>query len=143
MEKKSFPGTIDSLSPIRDYISDIARDAGFDKKAVYNLSLAVDEVAANIILYGYKYDEENNSDVAGNVDVSIELEDNCLSVTLEDDAEPYDPTEQSLPEMEDFDIPLEDRPIGGLGVFLAFTSVDEFKYEYVNNRNRNIFVINK
>ena len=42
---------------------------------------------------------------------------------------------------DQIDLPLADRPIGGLGVFLAMEGVDEFRYEYDGACNRNIFVM--
>jgi anti-sigma regulatory factor (Ser/Thr protein kinase) len=54
---------------------------------------------------------------------------------------PYDPTKTPSP--DDFDVPLEDRPIGGLGVFLARQAVDEFRYERVDGHNRSILVIHR
>lgn len=137
MKSKRFPGDLDALSPIRDFIMEISSEAGLDKKATYNLCLAVDEVVTNIVNYGYN---EKNKD--GYLDVFSKTDDTKLIVYVEDDAEPYDPRNHELPDDEDLQTPLEEREIGGLGVFLAFTSVDKFDYEYVNGRNRNIFVVN-
>ena len=64
-----------------------------------------------------------------------------LTITLEDTAAPFDP--RGLPRPEQTELPLEERPIGGLGVFLTMENVDQFRYEYVGNRNRNIFVMKR
>ena len=136
MESKSFAGSLDSLGPIREYVASAARTAGLDKKATYELSLAVDEIATNIILHGYE--EAGRS---GALDVHVDMGERQLTVTLEDDGEPFDPRQSKLPENGDFDRPLEERPIGGLGLYLAFQGVDEFRYERAGGRNRNIFVV--
>ena len=136
MEPKTFPGILDSLGPIRDYLTSAARTAGLDKKATYELCLAVDEIATNIILHGYK--EAGRSGV---LDVRADIENRKLTVTLEDDGEPFDPRQSKLPENEDLLRPLEERPVGGLGLYLAFQGVDEFRYERAGGRNRNIFVV--
>ena len=102
----------------------------------YNLCLAVDEVVTNIILYGYGQAGQNEV-----VDIYAEMDENQLKVTVQDDSPAYDLTQQELPGEEDLKKPLEERPIGGLGLFLAVGNVDEFKYEYVNGRNRNIFIV--
>jgi anti-sigma regulatory factor (Ser/Thr protein kinase) len=65
----------------------------------------------------------------------------ALTIVLEDTAAPFDP--QLLTRPEQIDLPLAERPIGGLGVFLAMENVDEFRYEYADNHNRNIFVVNR
>ena len=54
MECRTFPGNLDSLSPIREYVKSAANTAGLSKKATYELCLAVDEIATNIALYGYE-----------------------------------------------------------------------------------------
>jgi len=136
MELKTFPATVDSLDPLRQYVKDVSQQAGLDKKATYNLILAVDEIATNIILYGYE-----KAGLEGVIDVLTEVSDNRLKVVFEDDAAPFDPTTRELPDEEDFDLPLEERPIGGLGIYLTINGVSEFSYEYINNRNRNIFEV--
>lgn len=136
MELKTFPAVIDSLDSIRQYIKAVAQEAGLDKKASYNLLVAVDEIATNIILYGYQEDE-----LEGVIDVTTEKTDTHLKVVFEDDAVPFDPTIRELPDEEDFNLPLDERPIGGLGIYLTINGVSEFLYEYKNNRNRNIFIV--
>ncbi len=136
MELKTFPAHVDSLDPLRQYVKEISQQAGLDKKATYNLILAVDEIATNIILYGYQ-----NAGLEGIIDVKTEVADNQLKVIFEDDAAPFDPTTRELPDQEDFDLPLDERPIGWLGIYLTVNGVSEFKYEYSDNRNRNIFIV--
>ena len=52
MQPLTLPGTLDALQPIRDYVKDLAKGAGLDDSAVYNLCLAVDEIATNVVLHG-------------------------------------------------------------------------------------------
>lgn len=138
MKSKTFPATVESLAPIREYLTELSGTAGLNKRQTYNLCLAVDEVVTNIFLYGY-----GQSGQKGVVDVYVEMDENQIKITVEDDSPPYDPTQQKLPDEEDLKKPLEERSIGGLGLFLAINNVDEFKYEYVNGRNRNIFIVNR
>ncbi|WP_201981931.1 ATP-binding protein [Hymenobacter rubidus] len=136
MERTTFPGTLDSLEGIRLVVKEQAQQAGLAKKPTYALLLAVDEIATNIITHGY--DENGGS---GPVDVLISHADGKLSVTLEDDAVAFDPLKHTLPDEQFFAQPLENRPIGGMGIHLTLNGVDEFKYEYVNHRNRNTFIM--
>ena len=62
-----------------------------------------------------------------------------LEVVLEDSSPAFDPFSRESP--DDLDSPLEERDVGGLGIFLAGANVDEFRYEHVAGRNRNIFVM--
>ena len=136
MERKTFPGTLDSLEGIRQEVKEESQRVGLSKKATYNLLLAIDEIATNIIMHGYDENEKS-----GDIDLIIEHKDGQIQVTLEDDAPPFDPFQHKLPTEEFFNKPLEERPIGGMGIHLTINAVDEFRYEFANQRNRNIFVV--
>ena len=138
MESKTFPGTLESLKPIRDYVSFAAKAVGLSPKAAYQLCLSVDEIATNIILYGYQ-----KAGRSGSLDVFVEIDDKTLTVAIEDDGVMFDPRQARIPGAEELEKPLEERPIGGLGLFLAFEGVDEFRYERAGDRNRNIFVVRR
>ncbi|MEZ4670626.1 MAG: ATP-binding protein [Anaerolineae bacterium] len=125
----------DSLSKLRKYVTEVSNIAGLESQAMHRLRLAVDEIAANIIMYGYAGTES-----PGVINVLTTVVDGQLTLVLEDTGVPYDPRQRDLP--DNFDDPLETREIGGLGVFLAFENVDKFDYQRVGNCNRNIFVMN-
>lgn len=131
---KVVPGTLDSLGPIRDFVKEAASEAGLDAKRAYRLQLAVDEISSNIVIHGY---QEHN--LAGEVEVHAGIDDHALTITLIDSAVPYDPLDRPAP--DDLDAPLENRMIGGLGVYLAINSVDSFLYRSEDGRNHNIFVV--
>ncbi|UZQ52880.1 ATP-binding protein [Trichothermofontia sichuanensis B231] len=138
MEPLLVPGVLDSLSAIASYVMAAAKAAGLEKKPTYNLRLAVDEIATNIIVYGYQ-----GGDAERTIVVQTEMDDQALTVTLEDTAPKFDPTQQELPDADDFNQPLAERPIGGLGVYLAVQGVDQFQYQRLGDKNRNIFVVYK
>lgn len=136
METLVVPGTLESLGLIRDHVMGAATEAGLDSKRAYRLQLAVDEIATNIINHGYL--EARRS---GDIRVLAVIDRASLTITIEDTAIPFDPRRLQRPEQ--IDLPLAERPIGGLGVFLAMENVDEFRHEYVNNINRNILVMRR
>lgn len=138
MESFVVPGLVESLGPIREFVKLKAAAAGLDKKRAYRLQLAVDEVASNIAIHGY---EEN--DLAGDIEVQAALNDDDLIITLVDQAIPYDPFSKVAPQSQDLDAPLEQRAIGGLGVFLAINNVDQFLYRFADGRNHNTFVVQR
>ena len=131
-------GDLDSLEVIRRFVAEQAESAGFEKKIAYKLVLAIDEIASNTISYGYK-----EHGLSGDILLTAELTDSELIIVLEDTAAPYDPRATDIGVEEEIKKPLEDRNIGGLGVFLMLNGVDRFEYEYVNNRNRNIFAMRR
>ena len=136
MQPLKVPGNLDSLSAIGQFVNAAASQAGLDKKTAYRLRLAVDEIATNIIVHGY-----DEAGLTGEIWALSEISDAALTIILEDSSPPFDPRNLGRP--EHIDRPVEERPIGGLGIYLTIENVDKFDYEYVNNRNRNIFVVNR
>jgi serine/threonine-protein kinase RsbW len=133
----TFPASLDVLEPIRELLTQTGQEVGLNKKQTYGLCLAVDEIATNVIRHGY--DEAGITD--GKFDLIIEKNENQLAVTIVDEGRPFNPLEHNLPTEEDLNMPLEERPIGGLGVMMARQSVDEFNYEFSENHNKNIFIV--
>lgn len=138
MQSLTVPGTLDSLKPIADFVLAAAAAVDLDKKAAYKLRLAIDEIATNIILHGYE-----EAGLEGEVQLSAVIDDQKLEISLEDQAIPYDPLQTEAVEEEELQRPLAERRMGGLGVYLAIQGVDQFRYERVGDRNRNIFVMNR
>jgi len=138
MDTLVVPGTLDALSPIRERVNRASAAAGLSNDAAYQLSLAIDEIATNIVLHGYK-----ENDRSGDIRVEITQTDTELIVVLEDTAPEYDPRNRKMPTDADLGKPLEEREIGGLGVYLALQGVNRFDYEWTNGRNRNIFAMTR
>lgn len=136
MDRLTMPGTLDSLEGISDYAVRAAAAADLDQKATYKLRLAIDEIATNIVVHGYE-----EAGLQGPIDIWAEIDDTDLRIVIEDMATPFDPAKAPSP--EGMDLPLEERQIGGLGVFLALRSVDELIFERVDGRNRNTFIMHR
>ena len=137
MIQHSLPASLTALSDIRRLVTQACQTAGLSEDATYRLALAVDEIATNIITHGY---EEQG--MTGDIVVSLDQTDQELIVLLEDTGVAFDPRDRSLPTAEDLDKPLDDREIGGLGIFLALAGVDRFDYQRSDNVNRNLFAMN-
>ena len=118
------------------YVLTAATEAGLDRKAAYRLRLAVDEIATNIITHGYL-----EAHLDGDVVVNASVGDEQLVIILEDSAPAFDPRAHEIP--DHIDKPSDERPIGGLGVFLAIKNVDGLDYEYRDHKNRNILTMNR
>ncbi|MEW6753396.1 MAG: ATP-binding protein [Candidatus Latescibacterota bacterium] len=136
MESLTVPGSRDSLPRVAQWVVAAATEAGLSSKAAYRLRLAVDEIAANIVSHGY-----GDRQRAGSLDLEARIDPQRLTIYLEDTGQAFDPTEHSAP--RNLDRPLEERAPGGLGIHLARTSVDCFRYERVGNRNRSVFEMNR
>ena len=130
------PATLDSLSAIAEYVITATAAAELDKKATYHCRLAVDEIATNIIMYGYP-----QAGYEGVLYLQADIDKQALTISIEDTGVAYNPTQTQLPEEDELKLPLEERAIGGLGIYLALYEVDKFFYERVGEKNRNIFVM--
>ncbi len=135
-DKLVLPANLNSLGTIRKFALEAAADAGMDENASYNLQLAVDEIATNVIVHGYQ-----EANLTGEIRLYRERTDKRLRIIIEDTGVPFDPRTLKLPDEEELSRPLEERSVGGLGIYLAFKGVDRFDYERAGNRNRNIFEV--
>ena len=137
MEALRVASSLEALSPIGAYVMKAAEQAGIDKRAAYRLRLAVDEIATNIVVHGRPGERGASDDIV----IEASMDDEGLTITLEDHGPAFNPLEHQSP--QNLDRPIDERPIGGLGVFLAVKGVDQFRYERDGTRNRNIFVVRR
>jgi serine/threonine-protein kinase RsbW len=138
MQALTVPGKLESLGAIAEFVQLSASQAGLSKKAAYNLRLAVDEIATNVIVHGYQ-----EGQMEGEIKLTADIDEQRLIIVLEDVAAPFDPTDSHTQAQEVLERPLEERPVGGLGVYLALSSVDEYRYERIGGCNRNIFIMRR
>jgi serine/threonine-protein kinase RsbW len=134
MKAVTVPASLDSLQSIGRYVLDAAERAGLDRLRAYRLRLAVDELATNIITHGADLGAPSAV-----IALSAQLADDALTIALEDSGPAYDPLQAPRPDQ--LDRPLEERAVGGLGVYLAVRSVDRFEYERIDGRNRHILTM--
>jgi anti-sigma regulatory factor (Ser/Thr protein kinase) len=136
-ESKTFVASLESLETMRDFVSQTGSNAGLNKKQIYGLCIAVDEIATNIILYGYQNSGIDN----GLINIHTIFEKENFTVILEDSSTSFNPLDTKIPDEKELELPLEERKIGGLGILMAKESVDEFRYEYKDGKNFNIFSV--
>ena len=120
MKSVQFAAKFEFLDEIRDFVGEVARGAGFSDKDIYNIQLATDEAASNIIEHAY----ENQPD--GVLELSCGMKNDTITIILVDHGESFDPSEIPLPDLK---ADLSDRKIGGLGIFLMRKLMDEVHYE--------------
>ncbi|MBN2388538.1 MAG: ATP-binding protein [Anaerolineales bacterium] len=114
-----FPAHFDQLDAIRRFVTQAARDVGLAEKDVCAVEMAVDEACSNIIEHAYRSSK-------GVIECTCECADDALTVVLRDYAAPFDPANVPPPDLSD---DLEERKIGGLGVYLMRQLMDEIHYE--------------
>ena len=91
-----------------------------------SLNLALEEAVTNVILYAYP----EGSD--GLVDVEAIMSKDKLKFIISDSGKEFDPT--AAPEA-DITLGVEDRPIGGLGIYLVRNIMDSVSYERTDGKN--------
>jgi anti-sigma regulatory factor (Ser/Thr protein kinase) len=133
MQERIFPGTLDSLAPLREYVAEAARTAGLNSGSTYNLCLAVDEIATNIVLHGYQ-----KAGLTGEITVDALQEHGSLIIRMVDHGRTYDPNHVPHPDSNN---PLSEPQTGGWGVFLSKTGVDQFDYTSTDCGNVHRFVV--
>jgi len=109
---------LDNLKEIRCFVREAAMALGADTAAVSDAVRAVDEAASNIILHGYEHEP-------GIIEIDVLREKDALVVHLRDEAPPFDPTKSPMP---DVTLPLEERPLGGMGIYFMRKLMDEVRH---------------
>ena len=107
------------LLVIRRFVQAAAANFGVADAAIEDVVHAVDELSANAILHGYQ-------GAPGWLEIRCRPDGDALVVTLCDQTPPFDPT--TVPE-PDLDVPLDQRRIGGLGIYLSRKMMDEMRYQ--------------
>jgi serine/threonine-protein kinase RsbW len=132
MKTVQFAAKFENLDEIREFVGDIARQGGFSDKDVYNIQLATDEAASNIIEHAY----QNMPDKV--LDLSCGMRGDVITVTLTDYGDSFDPSEVPVPDLK---ADLSDRKIGGLGIFLMRKLMDEIDYRPGPNKSNVLTMI--
>ncbi len=97
-------------------VTEWAQRAGCDGRVLYDIQLAVDEACANVVDHAYDGEE------LGDIEVHCRLEDRVLTIRVRDWGRGF---ELASVEEPDLDAPLEDRTLGGLGLFLVRQVMDD------------------
>lgn len=100
-------------------------ESRFSPRVIQHVLLAVEEVFTNIARYAYPQGD-------GNATIICDIEQSGVRLTFIDEGIPYNPLSQSKP---DITLNAEDRPIGGLGVYLARELMDSMYYRHECGRN--------
>ena len=100
-------------------VTEWAQKAGFDERTLYEIQLAVDEACANVVDHAYQGADP------GDIEVSCCLDDQILTVQVRDWGTGFDLTGVADP---DLDAPLEERTLGGLGLFLVRQVMDDVQF---------------
>jgi anti-sigma regulatory factor (Ser/Thr protein kinase) len=93
----------------------------------YFANLAIEELATNCIKYGYDDTNEHR------IEVRLLFSSGALVMTVTDDGHAFNPLDLPSPDMS---LPVDDRPIGGLGIHLLREMADKIEYVRRGGKNR-------
>jgi len=114
----SVPAKLSHLADILQFIRASVTPFCSDDDFLYDLILAVEEAVTNIVLHGYQ-------ELSGNINIQVQTKHNSVEIILRDDAPAFDPTCAPAPRLN---LPLADRPLGGLGIHLMRLHADRMTY---------------
>jgi anti-sigma regulatory factor (Ser/Thr protein kinase) len=114
------------ISKLAIFIEELGEEFGLSPELVFNLNLVLEEAVSNVILYAYPKEEHQT------ISLIARKKDNQLIFVLTDSGKEFDPTQAP-----DADITLsaEDRPIGGLGIFLIRQIMNTVEYQRIEGKN--------
>jgi serine/threonine-protein kinase RsbW len=127
--EKSLSCTIDAdihaIPRISIALDEAMRAHAFSEEEILDTQLAVEEAVTNVIVHGY-------AGTTGQVVITGLTTTELIEVRIEDTSPPFDP--RSIPE-PDITQDIEDRKIGGLGIFLIRQVMDDISYRYEDGKN--------
>ena len=124
--KKKFNASMDELNNVLKFIDDGIKDIK-DSKLLKKFNLVVEEIFVNIVSYAYSDNDTNNT-----VTISIKDNDDKTIITFIDSGKHFNPLIKDDP---DLSLNVDERPIGGLGIYLVKKMMDNVEYEYKDNKN--------
>ncbi|MDZ7620578.1 MAG: ATP-binding protein, partial [Patescibacteria group bacterium] len=122
----SLPNRIDELPRLREWLEEQAGPCLLSSDIVGELHLALEEWTVNVISYAFPEGGEHA------IELRLWRMPGQVRIQIEDDGEPFDPTARAEP---DTTLPLEHRPIGGLGIHFIRKTMNTVSYRREGGRN--------
>ena len=130
MEEKmsiTLTNDIQEVAQLAAFVEEACEKAGMDASTTMQMNLAMEEAVVNVMNYAYPTGEK------GDIDIEVLIDDKGLTFVIADSGTPFDPTAEKE---ADTTLAAEDRPIGGLGIFLVRQLMDSISYERKEGKNR-------
>ena len=122
----TLPNDVQSVPKLSAFVDEMCTAMSFDETVTMQMNLAIEEAVVNVMSYAYPPGTQ------GEVDIEAQANDVRLKFTICDSGIPFDPTVRAE---VDTSLPVEERPIGGLGIHLVKQLMDSINYERVNGKN--------
>ena len=129
---KTVLSTTDHLLEVRDFVSEAARQFGFNEEDIANIVLAVDEACTNIIKHSYQYAPDKE------IVIAILRNNGTFEVKIKDNGKSFNPDELTTPDLKRN---LSQHRRGGLGVYLMRKLMDKVEYSFVSGHNNEVSLV--
>ena len=128
-EKRSLRIATDlkELERIRSTVEELGQAADWPPRLVYQVNLVLEELVVNIVTHGH------GGDPTHAIEIVLASNPDTFTIEVADDGPAFNPLADAP--APDLSSALEDRPVGGLGVYLVHTLMDELHHRYERNRN--------
>ena len=117
---------VQEIPQLAEFVDGVCEAVGFDSAVTMQMNLALEEAVVNVMNYAYP------KGTKGDVCIEAEMENGEVRFVIIDSGTPFDPTAKAE---VDTTLSAEDRPIGGLGIFLVRQLMDAVSYEYKDGKN--------
>ena len=127
MKELTISATTENIETVTNFVNKQLEAVNCPLRTQTQISIAIDELFGNIAHYAYR-------PAVGSATVRVEVAQSPLTViiTFIDSGIPYDPLTNADP---DITLSAEERPIGGLGIYMVKKTMDELSYAYENGQN--------
>jgi anti-sigma regulatory factor (Ser/Thr protein kinase) len=125
--KVTISNQLDEINNIFDVITMLATKWKFSAKLTGHVNLAIEEVVSNIINYAY------NDGLEHEISIQIKKAENALHIEITDDGKFFNIMESVIE--VDLEAPIDERKVGGLGIYLTNAIVDHIEYQRIENKN--------
>lgn len=120
--------SISELTLLEGFVSEVCDELQEDAALTFNINLVLEEIATNVINYAFPQSEKHSFSIIADGDAG-----GMLTFQIIDDGVAFDPTNEA-PDV-DVSLGVEERPIGGLGIFLVKQIMDDVIYNREDNKN--------
>lgn len=114
------PSHTENLELIREFVFKIITRVGVSDDEASKIELAVDEACTNVMKHAYGGESQDP------IDVAIKIDLNKVTIIVTDRGRGFDPKVVEVPNMKEY---LAEMRVGGLGIYLMRSLMDEVKYD--------------
>jgi len=128
----SFKNQLAEIERLGQVVTEFAERHQWSPRTLFEVNVSLEELLTNVISYGYEDTQEHE------IILRLSFADGEMTAEIEDDGRPFNPLEVAEP---DLDIPLEERQVGGLGIFMVRKFMTDLTYQ--RHEGKNLVILKK